>query len=262
MKMRYVRSRTRRHVGIVVICVFFVVAVLSALLINLYVGPRPPIGGNWQLKFDDEFNGNSLNPSYWASSWAHGQVINSVTTDPSNVTVAGGNLILTLKSPSDGALVTTDPAQVIPGFEFGTGTFIEARIYFPGDGTDIYNWPAFWTDSSHWPQDGEIDIAEGLSQLSSNYHSVSGRNEQAIPGVWSDGWHIYAVDREPGENYVYWDGQLVRSYQTNDGGAPEFLMLNVGDVNGHAITGSVSQVKVDYVRVWHREKYGFLSLTF
>jgi len=102
--------------------------------------------------------------------------MNTVKTDPSNVTVSGGDLILILKSSTDGALVDTDPSQVKPGFQFGTGYFVEARIYFPGNGSAIYNWPAFWTDSHNWPKSGEIDIAEGLSKLTSNYHSSSGAN--------------------------------------------------------------------------------------
>lgn len=217
-------------------------------------GPPMPSGvsGNWRLAFDDEFNGDSLDRSYWADDWFGGKAMNDVSTRPSNVHVSDGDLILTLSSARSGALVDTDPSQVKPGFQFGTGYFIEARIYFSGTGASIYNWPAFWTDSHNWPTSGEIDIAEGLSKLSANYHSSSGANNQVIPGVWSNGWHTYAVDRESGMNYVYWDGKLVRSYKTNDDGALQYLVINLGTVPGHAITGVTSQMKVDYVRAWQR----------
>lgn len=204
--------------------------------------------------FDDEFSGSKLDTSKWASSWFNGSTMNNVSTSPSNVSVSGGNLILTLSSASVGALVSTNPDdRVKPGFQFGIGCYVEARIFFPGSGTTVYNWPAFWTDGQNWPNDGEIDIAEGLGTLTSNYHSSSGaNNSNTIAGSWSNGWHTYGVDRENGINYIYWDGQLVRQYNTNDAGAPHYLIINVGA--GHtAAYGATSQVKVDYVRVWQRK---------
>jgi len=45
------------------------------------------------------------------------------------------------------------------------------------------------------------------------------------------------VDREPGVNYVYWDGNLVRSYATDDGGAPQFIIANVGYSGGALVPG-------------------------
>ncbi len=202
--------------------------------------------------FDDEFSGTSLNTTNWHNSWFNNGTMNNVSTSSSNVAVSGGNLILTLSSSSVGAMVDSDPHQASTGFQFGTGYYVEARIYFPGNGSNIYNWPAFWTDGQSWPTDGEIDIAEGLGQLTSNYHSPQGANNGPQEGGnWADGWHTYAVDRESGMNTIYWDGKIIRSYSTDDGGSPEYLLFNVG-CSGGCTTGSASQVKVDYVRVWKK----------
>lgn len=177
--------------------------------------------------------------------------MNNVSTSASNVSESGGSLNLQLSSSSVGALVDTDPSQVSNGFQFGTHYVAEARVYFPGSGSTIDNWPAWWTDGQNWPQDGEIDVAEGLSTLTSNYHSSSGaNNSNTISGTWAAGWHTYAVDREAGANYIYWDGQLVRSYATNDGGSPHYLIFNIGDGEGPTVLGSTGALKIDYIRLW------------
>jgi hypothetical protein len=201
--------------------------------------------------FDDEFNGTSLDTTNWSTSWFNGGTQNGVSTSAANVSVSGGDLILTLASSSSGASVSTNPnGGASTGFQFGDGYYVEASIYFPGSGTSIYNWPAFWATGQSWPADGEDDIAEGLGTLTTNYHSNLGAsNSGTIAGTWSSGWHTYGMNRQNGTNYIYWDGQLVRQYTTDDSGSPQYLILNVGSGNTAAY-GSASQVKVDYVRVW------------
>ena len=212
------------------------------------VGPVG-VGGSWQLVFDDEFNGSALDTSKWSSSWFGGGVMNNTSTSPANVSVANGVLTLTLSSTSVGALVSTNPTGgASPGFQFTYG-YAEARILFPGSGSTCNDWPAFWTDGQSWPQDGEIDIAEGLGTLTSNYHSNAGaNNSNTIPGSWCGSWHTYGVDRELGVNTIYWDGTPIRSYASNDGGSPQYLILNVGSGEGADAPGT--SVQIDYVRAW------------
>src|ERR1700722_12856317 len=71
-----------------------------------------PVGvsGSWTLAFDDEFNGTSLNANNWAAVADGGESMeNNVQVSASNVSVSGGDLILTLSSSSLGANVTSDP---------------------------------------------------------------------------------------------------------------------------------------------------------
>ena len=221
--------------------------------------PPPPtmqptgVPGNWTIKFDDEFNGNALDQSRWSNCWFSPRcgTQNKVSTSPSNVSVANGNLILTLASSSSGASVSTNPkGGATVGYQFATGV-VEARIYFPGSGTTCYNWPAFWTTGQSWPTNGENDIAEVLGgQMTVNYHSSSGtHNQGVVPGTWCGAYHIYTLNRQATKSDVYYDGQLVKSYATNDNSAPQYVVINVG-ANPPAAYGAASQVNVDYVRVW------------
>jgi len=218
--------------------------------------PPAPVGlpGSWHLVFDDEFNGTSLDTSKWSNLWfGHTSGPNGEAISASNVTEGNGVLSLEMTAGNIGALISSDPSGgggAGTGFQFTYG-FAEARIWFPGSGTAIYNWPAWWTDGQNWPADSESDIFEGLGSATSNYHSSGGdSNSNTIPGVWANGWHTYGLDREPGIDTIYWDGNVVRSYATQDGGAPQYLILTTGCCQGPTVTGPASTVMVDYVRVW------------
>jgi beta-glucanase (GH16 family) len=210
--------------------------------------PDGPVGG-FSLVFDDEFSGSSLNLGSWVDHSGYVDQ-NNVTDSSSNLSVGGGDLVLTLASSSSGEAIETKSAAL------DVGDYAEARIDFAGDGASIYNWPAFWAAGPGWPASGEQDVFEGLGSATVNYHyAVDGVNTQAgpfyIPGVWSDGFHTYGVYR--GSDYcdVYWDGQLVKSYPTDDDGDPEYLILEVGSGNTPAF-GAQGQMVVDYVREWQQ----------
>jgi hypothetical protein len=187
--------------------------------------------------------------------------MNGVPTPASNVSVAGGNAVLTLPSSTSGALISTNPrGGVTPGFQFTTG-FAEARIYFPGNGTTLYNWPAWWTNGQNWPQDEEHDIAEvsgwssGNGGMTSNYHyssngSHASKGSGTIPGTWSNAYHTYGMHRKATGVDIYYDGVKVHSYTTTGLNPPHYLIINLGYEGKNLMTGTAGQVKVDYVRVW------------
>ena len=209
--------------------------------------PEPDgMSGNWAMAFDDEFNGTSLNTSVWnPSGWTNNNM--SIGSQASNVTESGGDLVLQVASGSSGAQVETIPSAFAG---VAVGDFAEASVEFSGSGSTIYNWPAWWISGPNWPAAGENDIAEGLGTLTVNYHSPSGaHNQGTIPGTWAGGFHTYGIYR--GSNYcnVYWDGQLVKTYKTDDNGQPENLIFTDG-IGNTAAYGASGAVKVDWVRVW------------
>jgi hypothetical protein len=211
-----------------------------------------PVGdaSGWQLSFDDEFNESSLDTSKWVA--LNGWSINDMTTSASNVSVSGGDLILTLRSSDSGAEIDSSPDDGAGsgGYLLPVGGFAEARIDFPGSGTTVDNWPAWWISGPDWPNAGENDVAEGLGTLTVNYHSPLGTfNQGTVPGTWTNGFHTYGIYRGAGYCDVYYDGVLVKSYTTSDDSQPEALLLTLGAANT-PVYGAASDVKVDYVRAW------------
>ena len=116
----------------------------------------------------------------------------------------------------------------------------------------LHNWPAWWTTGQSWPATGENDIAEVLKgKLTSNYHSGSGtHNQGAIPGSRGNEYHTYGLWRKGNLSEVYVDGVKVKSFPTDDGNAPHYLVLNVGKASTSTVYGPASEMKVDYVRAW------------
>lgn len=219
---------------------------------------RVPLGahGSWHLVFDDEFE--TLNTASWTPYWFNDcspkSVMNNVKTCSSNVTVANGEAVLQLADAGSGALLSTNPRDGVPGhvgFEFTSG-FVEARIYFPGScSSTVHNWTAWWTVGQKFPHTGEIDIAEALAgDMWSVYHSAEGSKNRKASACWAGAYHTYGLHRKAGTNDIYYDGRLVHSYATSDGGSPHYLLLNVGVSAGSQVFGERGSMRVDYVRAW------------
>jgi beta-glucanase (GH16 family) len=104
----------------------------------------------------------------------------------------------------------------------------------------------------NWPAAGEEDIAEGLGQLTTNYHAPNVTdNSGPIPGTWSNQFHVYGMWRQATQALYYWDGNLVYTWTTSDDGQPQTLIVNVGCSDpSTCVTGAASEVDVDYVRAW------------
>ena len=226
---------------------------------------RPPVSVG-ALLFSEDFDGTTLDSSKWSQCWWPNAFpaasdrcgrMNESTTAKSNVAVGGGVVTLTQTARDSGALIDTDPKQGRPGFRFTEG-YAEARVYFPGSGETVFNWPAWWTVGADYDVHGENDIAEGLGELTVNYHGPCAANHGQVPGVWVNGFHRYGLHRyrtAAGETRsdVYYDGKLVKSYRVCDGNAPQYLIFNVGTKESRKrVYGPASQVKVDWVRVWAR----------
>lgn len=248
--------------------------------------PQPVgVGGTWDLKFSDEFEGSSLDLTKWHPNWfgssptAVTQPVNDAEVscyDPAQVEVSGGTLRLTAVAATKAGCVKKDgsTASYASGLVMSNGLYnftygyVEARIFLPpGTGTP-QNWAAFWTDGQNWPQDGEIDIMETLGGGASTrwtYHYDSdtgpGESHAQITAPKSNliadsGWHVFGAHWQAGKITFYYDGVDVGSVSSNDlsGGAsitssPHYIILNLG-LNGSYPVVVPSTMQVDYVRHW------------
>jgi beta-glucanase (GH16 family) len=229
-------------------------------------GLLAPLGatGNWQIAFDDEFNTSSLDTSLWSVGWFGSGITRAVNGledacyDPANVSQSGGELDLALAKktescggtqPYAGALVSTNHR-----FSFTYG-FVEVRAWLAGSGSTVYDWPQIWTDGQSWPQNGEIDLLEGLGG-SACYHwhgPPSGVGYGSCPGgPFAGGWHTFGVDWEPGIVTYYYDGRNVGSVANVTSlitSNPMYLILTSSTSGSSVVQAPVTE-RFDYVRVW------------
>ncbi len=256
--------------------------------------PPPPPTSGFTLVWSDEFNGadgTSPDSSKWTydtggNGWGNHE-LECYTSLAQNAQMMGGNLVITAKnqpayrcSDSTTRDYTSARLKTIGLFSQAYGRF-EARIQIPkGQGM----WPAFWMlgnniTSVGWPKCGEIDIMENIGKEPGTVHgslhgpSTTGPTSDAtapfsLPAgqKFSDAFHLYAVEWEPGTVRFYVDSNLYATFSQSQwpaGGTwafdhPFFIILNVavgGDWPGPPDANTIfpQQMLVDYVRVYAKQ---------
>jgi beta-glucanase (GH16 family) len=228
---------------------------------RVLAGPRNASGA-WREVFADEFTGSRLDTSRWSTGWFGAGVTGPVNPfepaclDPRQVQLPGdGTLTLALvaraqrcagrERPWSTGLVTTNGK-----FDYTYGAS-EARIFLPSSSAGkLVDWPAFWSDGQHWPEDGENDVMEVLGgSVAAHFHSAAGARGFTVPGSWA-GWHTFGSVWEPGRVTYIYDGREVGTLTAGITASPMYLVLNLAP----ALEGATVQarMKVDYVRVWQR----------
>jgi beta-glucanase (GH16 family) len=251
----------------------------------------PPTSG-YTLAWSDEFssaNGSPPDATKWTydlggGGWGN-QELESYTSRTRNVQIQNGNLVITALQENytgtDGIARNYTSARLKTQnlFTQAYGRF-EARIKIPkGQGI----WPAFWMlgndiSQNGWPKCGEIDIMENIGREpgivhgslhgpSSVAHTSDSTSTVSLPPgkSYSDDFHIYAVEWEPGTVRFYVDSDNYATFtqaQWPGGGQwvfdhPFFMIMNVA-VGGvwpgspDASTQFPQQMLVDYVRVYSK----------
>ncbi len=191
--------------------------------------------GDYELVWADEFDGDSLNIDDWNvethdPGWVNAELQRYTALDEGNIEVCDGTLkIKPHIENGETEEITSGRITTQNKHDFTYGRF-EARAKVP---TGKGYLPAFWlmaTDEGlygQWPKCGEIDIMEVMGQdTSKSYHTIhygysSGNGHKENQGTrviepngYSDDFHVYRVDREPGKISWYVDDEFV--YETSD----------------------------------------------
>lgn len=241
---------------------------------------------NWQLVWEDEFNGNSgelPDTTKWVfdigrgnNGWGN-QESQYYTSLPENTSKDGkSNLVITaIKKNYEGASYTSGRIKTKGTFEQKYGRF-EARLKSPsGQGM----WPAFWmlgnnVDTVGWPLCGEIDIMELRGQLPTialgTLHGPSYSGDKAIStkntlvnSRYDNSFHVFAVEWDENKIDFFVDDYLYRRIEKSEIETkgqwvfdhPFFLILNVA-VGGNFVGSpdvflpNQQSMTIDYVRVY------------
>jgi beta-glucanase (GH16 family) len=224
--------------------------------------PQGP-GGTWNMVFDDEFSGSSVDTAKWSYCYPWGACNNAGNNElewyqPQNVTEGNGALSLTArKQAAHGFAYTSGLIQTDGKFDYKYG-YAEIRAKLPpGQGM----WPAFWMlpTSQAWPP--EIDAVEQYQDapddVTLTVHYGTSSNPQIdqfdyVGPNFQTGWHIYGVDWEPSGITWYIDGHAVfHSGQVVN--EQMYILLDLaiaGNPAPNAQTPFPSSLQVDYLRVW------------
>ncbi|GFO55005.1 hypothetical protein GMSM_20120 [Geomonas sp. Red276] len=234
----------------------------------------------WQLTFSDEFNGSSLDTSTWMTTYPGG--IRNYTDSgelqgyADDAFVEGSGLLKIIaaretRTLPDGRTYNYTSGEINNSMVFSqTYGYFEMRASLPsGNGF----WPAFWLlpVNGQWPP--EIDIMEVLSSSPSilymSLHYGTSSSPESItetftgPDLTRTGFHVYAVDWEPGSIVWYLDGEPVYGITGNPNvpAIPMYLIANlaIGGYWGGQPDGNTvfpNYMYLDYIRVWQRVPNG------
>lgn len=231
----------------------------------------------------DEFNGTSLDESQWnyqlgdgcdigLCGWGNNEL---QYYKKENATVSNGTLQITAKKERVRASSYTSARINTKGKAEWTYGRLEARIKLPAGGG---LWPAFWmlpTDEvyGNWPQSGEIDIMEfvghhpkevlGTIHYGDPYpnNQYQGNKYVLQEGAFSDNYHTFSIEWEPGEIRWLLDGVLFSTKRTQDISPHHWpfdqnfhFLLNVavGGNLGGTVDNNIfpATMEVDWVRVY------------
>lgn len=273
-----------------------IAVVALPFVVRLFVGTVAAAETNWNIVWNDEFNGSLIDTNHWtfdigngANGWGNNE-LEYYTSRPQNAYINNGLLHIVARNESYSGFNYTSAKLKSAGlFAKKYGRF-EFRARLPqGKGY----WPALWmmpADSIYggWAASGEIDVMECRG---SDPGSVLGtihfggewpNNAQSHGPSYNFGsgdsatnFHTYMLEWTPDSIRWYVDGSLYESQTSwySTGGPypapfnqPFYLIMNLavggnfdGDPDGATIFPG--EMDVDYVRVYDQTPPLALSIS-
>lgn len=190
-----------------------------------------PSYDDFELKWEDDFDGETLNEDDWnyethEKGWVNSELQAYVKSDE-NIYLQDGNLVIKPVKTGEGddATYTSGRINTQGKHDFTYGRF-EARVKVP-EGKGYL--PAFWMMPTNegvygqWPRCGEIDIMEVMGQETNkaygtihfgNPHAERQGTKVLAEGDYASEWHVFTVDWEPGKITWYVDG--IKYHEASD----------------------------------------------
>lgn len=230
----------------------------------------------YTLAWNDEFNGTQVNTSKWFVVNSQGgpqqqgcclDYTYDSLISPNQVQIHDGMLTITTERSTSGGpayktgAITTETRSDQPTFTFTYGR-IDIRAKLP-TGRGI--WPAMWlvTSPATTQVSYEIDMMEMLGQdphtLYQVVHHDGAREYCSEQGPdYSQAFHVYSLDWEPGKLVWSIDGQTVCAVTKYVPNQPMYLILNTAISGGewgepiNSATLLPQTFDIDYVRIYKR----------
>jgi hypothetical protein len=220
----------------------------------------------YELFWEDQFEGNELDPDKWAVRGVGPRAAGYVS--PQAVKVKGGFLELLAYEKNDSILVGAVGTQ---GRFMTTYGYFECRAQLQ---KSLGNWAAFWIQSSEIAKGEdpgkfgvEIDIMEhfkkmGKDIVSHNIHWAYGPNQQTVGALESkrdgvsEGFHTFSVEWTPEKYAFFVDGYKYYELTHAISHIDEYIILSM-ELPGtmEALKGAVfpDVFIVDYVKVYKKK---------
>ena len=248
----------------------------------------------YNLKWEDDFDGDALNEDDWnyeehAPGWVNSELQAYVKSDQ-NVYVKDGKLVIQpvkTKNEDGSYSITSGRINTQGKHDFTYGLF-EVRAKVPSGKGFL---PAFWmmpTDENlygQWPRCGEIDAMEVMGQETDkvygtiHYGSPHAEKQGTYTlenGNFADEYHTFSCDWQPGKITWYVDG--IKYHETSDWftavegetevaypapfDQPFYMILNlavggswVGYPDDDADYINTQSYSIDYVKVYQKDSY-------
>lgn len=268
---------------------FLLFTISIVLLASCKVQRNSIAESQWELVFEDEFDGDLRHWYVWESG-AYNEEIQYYTGE--QVTTRDGLLIIEakrqkLERPSKINHEITQKYEYVSSriesaVQYGPSTEVGERIYrfaarikLPrGHGM----WPAFWTYGEPWPTQGEIDILEFRGGEPDKYQSNIFYGVEAAKNInkktesyhdigedLTADFHVYEMTWSADYIELYFDGRLLHRYISNrKNNIDKFFECTQKIVLNTAVGGwffedrnsanyaDSSTMEVDWVRVYKR----------
>ncbi|MDF1812893.1 MAG: glycoside hydrolase family 16 protein [Verrucomicrobiales bacterium] len=251
-----------------------------------WIGKRPPVSGDWELTFQEEFDGDSVDESKW-NIYTQNYWDKRSHFSRENVIVGEG--VVRLRFEHKTGRHNDDPAGAETKWQTGfldtydkwsqRYGYFEARMKLP---TAPGLWPAFWAMPDRGPADGpkwkrsqtsrggmEFDIVEHLTRWGPHRYNVAfhwdgygkGHKHTGTSSIYvghdRDGFITAGLLWLPGEAVYYCNGKVVARWESpRISEVPSILMFThvSGGWDNDALDRSTlpDDFVIDYVRAWQR----------